>query len=260
MKNLLFQISFDGAPFHGWQLQLNAKSVQGEIMKAFYELTGEKATVTGCSRTDAGVHARAYYFNVHTDCTIPCKSFPAALGTKLPPSIAVLQCSEVGEGFNARFDCKGKEYEYLIDNAPVLSPFFADRALLYRSKLDEDALNHAASFFVGEHDFSAFCAAGSEVKTTVRRIFSASVTRKNEFVSFRVCGNGFLYNMVRIMAGTLLWVAEGKIAPEDLPRILSEGRRENAGPTLPAEGLYLDRVFYGSDFLEGQTKGTEYGF
>lgn len=248
MRNLLFKITFDGSLFHGWQIQNNLRTVQGELKNAFKELTGEDAVINGCSRTDAGVHAKEYCFNVKTESTIPCESFPMALSTKLTPEILVLSCEEVALDFNAQFNAESKEYEYIFLNSKNLSPFMYKKVCHYKYReLDEELLNRAAQSFVGEYDFSAFCASGATVQTKVRKIYSASVRRENDLVIFTVRGNGFLYNMVRIMAGTLLYVAEGKIKCDDIIEIIKSGDRKNAGITAIPDGLYLNKVFYGSE-------------
>lgn len=251
MRNLLFKISFDGSLFHGWQIQSDLRTVQGELKTAFYELTGENVVINGCSRTDAGVHAKEYCFNVKTNSTIPCDSFPVALSTKLTPEILVISCCEVAEDFNAQFNAVSKEYEYIFLNTKDLSPFMYKKVCHYKyKKLDIDILNKACQSFVGEHDFSAFCASGATVQSKVRTIYSADVRRENDLVIFRVRGNGFLYNMVRIMAGTLLYVAEGKIECEKIKEIIESGDRKNAGITAIPDGLYLNKVFYGSEYDE----------
>ncbi len=252
MRNLLFKASFDGAAFHGWQQQENAVSVQGELKKAWQRLTEETPNIIGCSRTDAGVHAKEYFFNVKTDSTIPVESFPVALmSSKLPGEISVISCSEVKEDFNARFDCLKKEYIYIFENTKVPSPFNYRRALNYKYPMDVELMNKAAQHFVGEHDFSAFCASGAEVLSKVRTIFSASVERDGDYVIFRVCGNGFLYNMVRIMAGTLLYVNNGKIKCENIPGIIKNKDRTAAGITAPPDGLYLNKVWFSGEENEG---------
>lgn len=251
MRNLFFKITFDGSQFHGWQIQNDLRTVQGELKNAFKNLTGEDVTINGCSRTDAGVHALEYCFNVKTDTTIPCGSFPVALGSFLTPEILVLSCEEVENDFNAQFDAVSKEYEYVFLNTKDLSPFMYKKVCHYKyKKLDENLLNEACQCFLGEHDFSAFCASGATVVSKVRTIYSASVRREGDMVIFKVRGNGFLYNMVRIMAGTLLYVAEGKIKKEEILKIIESGDRKNAGITAIPDGLYLNKVFYGSENYE----------
>lgn len=247
MRNLLFKIGFDGTLFHGWQMQQNARSVQGEICDAWFRLTGERPVLTGCSRTDAGVHANEFYFNVKTESTIPASNFCAALATKLTDEISLYSCKEVAPDFNARFDCIKKEYIYRFCDAAVMSPFLRNRAVHYKYGLNDALMNQAAASFAGTYDFSAFCAAGATVVSKVRTVYSASVSREGDTVTFTVCGNGFLYNMVRIMAGTLAGVSEGKIQCAEIPDIIQSKDRLRAGVTLPPQGLYLNRVFYGGE-------------
>ena len=252
MRNLLFKISFDGSSFHGWQQQENARTVQGELKEAFKRLTGENVNLVGCSRTDAGVHANEYYFNVRTESAIPCEKFPIALSSaKLTNEIAVHSCKEVGYGFNARFDCIKKEYVYIIENTEIHSPFMYKKVFNYKYHLDAELMNNASKAFIGTYDFSAFCAADAQVKTKVRTIYDAEVFRDGDLVKFRVCGNGFLYNMVRIMAGTLLNVSMGKINAEDIPLIIESKDRRRAGITAEPCGLYLNKVYYEGDVREG---------
>lgn len=254
MRNLLFKIAFDGSSFHGWQQQENARSVQDELKTAWKRLTGEAPNIIGCSRTDAGVHANEFYFNTRTESAIPTDSFPIALASaKLPGEISVYSCEEVPMDFNARFDCVRKEYEYIIENTDIPSPFLYKRALNYKYSLDEKILDDAAQNFVGTYDFSAFCASGAQVKSKVRTVYEAHVLRDGDLIKFRVCGNGFLYNMVRIMAGTLIYVANGKINAQDIPAIIESKDRTKAGITAPPDGLYLNKVFYdGGGQLEGE--------
>lgn len=248
MRNLLFKAAFDGSAFHGWQQQDNAVTVQGEIKKAWELLTGEVPNITGCSRTDAGVHAKEYYFNVKTESTIPCDKFPVALASsKLPGEIAIISCKEVDNDFNARFDCVKKEYIYIFENTKTHSPFNYRRAYNYKYKMDVNLMNEAAKHYIGEHDFSAFCASGAEVLSKVRTIFDAGVERDGDYVIFRVCGNGFLYNMVRIMAGTLLYVNNGKIKGDEIPGIIAGKDRTKAGITAVPDGLYLNRVYFSGE-------------
>ncbi|MBR0536351.1 MAG: tRNA pseudouridine(38-40) synthase TruA [Clostridia bacterium] len=248
MRNLLFKIAFEGSSFHGWQQQENAVTVQGELKEAFRRLTGEDVNIIGCSRTDAGVHAREYFFSVKTESTIPAESFPVALmSSRLPGKISVISCQEASEDFNARFDCIKKEYIYVFENTQIMSPFNFRRAFHYKYPMDVELMNEAARYFIGEYDFSAFCAAGAQVLSKVREIYSAYVERVGDMVIFHVCGNGFLYNMVRIMAGTLLYVAMGKINPSDIPSIIESKDRTRAGITLAPDGLYLNKVYFSGE-------------
>ncbi len=252
MRNLLFKIAFEGSTFHGWQQQENAVTVQGELKSAFYRLTGEDVNIIGCSRTDAGVHANVYFFNVKTNATIPVESFPVALASsKLPGEISVISCKEVADDFNARFDSVKKEYIYIFENTQIPSPFNYKRAMNYKYPMNVEDMNDAAKDFIGEYDFSAFCAAGAQVVSKVREIYDASVERHGNLVVFRVCGNGFLYNMVRIMAGTLLYVSMGKIKKNEISDIIKSQDRTRAGITAPPDGLYLNKVYFSGEENEG---------
>lgn len=244
MRNILLLLRFDGAAYHGWQVQKNGVTVQQVLQDALETVLRERPPVTGCSRTDAGVHALAYACNFRTDRTILCAGLVRALNACLPDDLAVFACREVPPDFHARYAAHEKEYVYRILNTPARDPFERGRALHVPSRLDEAVMDAAARGFLGTHDFAAFQAAGSSVKDTVRAVSAAEVRRKGGLVLFRVRADGFLYNMVRIMAGTLLYAARGKLRPEDIPAVVASRNRTAAGPTAPAHGLYLNRVFY----------------
>lgn len=242
--NYLLTLKFDGSAFHGWQRQKNAISVQECVENAVGALFGGCDFVTGCSRTDAGVHANSFCCNFHAEKAIPLPNVISGMNHFLPQEIAVTDAQIVGGGFNARFDCTSKQYIYKIYNGEVRDPFLLKKAFQYKYRLDEKMLDKEAKDFIGEHDFSSFRAVGSDVSATVRTIFDAGVYRENDCVIFKVEGNGFLYNMVRIMAGTLLYISEGKIKQGAIPGIISSCNRLNAGMTLPPDGLYLNKVNY----------------
>ena len=244
MRNLLVTMRFDGAAYHGWQVQENAVTVQQVFQNALQSLFGSRLPVTGCSRTDAGVHAEMYCCNFRTDSAISCEKIPYALNAHLPDDVGVYACREVPEDFHARYNCREKQYIYRIRNSPFRDPFLMGRALLYARELDEALLYDEAQAFLGTHDFCGFASAGGSVEDTVRTVSRVAVTREGEDVLFSVRADGFLYNMVRIMVGTLLGVAEGKIPPGSIPAILESGDRERAGVTAPPQGLYLQQVFY----------------
>ena len=244
MTNYLLTIRFDGSGYHGWQFQENAVSVQQRVMEAAARMFGESLTVNGCSRTDAGVHANRFCCNFKAPREYPCENVIAALNTYLPDDIAVLECEKVAEDFHARFSCKSKEYEYVVWNAPVRDPFLNKKAYHYKYPLDADFLNQQAKQLLGTHDFTCFMAAGSDAKTTVRTMMKADVRREGDKVIFTFGADGFLYNMVRIMTGTLLYIANGKIAPDSIPDIIASKNRLNAGITVPGDGLYLNRIYY----------------
>lgn len=244
MRNLLLTLSYMGTNYHGWQVQPNGVTVQEKLQEALRNVLQCETSVTGCSRTDSGVHAEMFCCNIKTENKIPCDKLVMALNANLPYDIAVNDCREVGESFHARYDCKGKEYVYRIWNSRVRNPFYHGRTLYYPYKLDSEKMNETAKFFLGTHDFGGFCSVGSSVKTTERTVTRAQVERDGDIVTFRVAADGFLYNMVRIMVGTLLEVSQGKIAAEDLPGIIESKNRERAGFTAAPEGLYLHRVDY----------------
>ncbi len=244
MRNLLLTLRYNGTAFHGWQIQPNAVTVQQKLCDAFKNLSGNDENIIGCSRTDAGVHANMFCCNVRTSCEVSTEKIPDALNFYLPPEIAVYECREVDYDFHARYDCKGKEYVYLIYNGKYRNPFYENKAMFYPYELNCDIMNEEAKAFIGTHDFSAFCSAGTEVQDKVREIFDCSVTRNDDLVEIRVSGNGFLYNMVRIIVGTLLDIQRGKIARGSIPEIINSLDREKAGVTAESCGLYLNKVFY----------------
>ena len=245
MRNLLLQITYDGSAYHGWQIQENARTVQAAFQEALYKVTGRQEEIKACSRTDTGVHARAFCVSLKTQSPIPPQRMVAALNHWLPEDIAVKDCRQVEDGFHARYSCKGKEYRYEIWNNPVRDPFLRGRALHYWYRLDEELLDRAAGYYIGAHDFTSFCTQDRrEAGDMTRRVTKARVQRQGDLVAFTVAADGFLYNMVRIMTGTLLWVQQGRIKPEDIPGIIAARDRAKAGPTAPACGLYLDKVFY----------------
>lgn len=252
MRNLKVFIAYNGADYHGFQRQDNAITVQEVVEKAIGKLLKtEPPAIYGCSRTDAGVHARRFCFNVHIDSAIPCEGFIKGMNTLLPDSIAVLSCEDVDEGFHARFCTKAKEYVYLINTKPIRDVFMQKLAYHYPYSLNVKKMNEAAALLIGEHDFGAFCRAEgkSRVKTTVRTIYELNVTQKNGICEIKIRGNGFLYNMVRIVAGTLIYISEGRRDIGDIAKALETGERSFAGVTLPPEGLYLNEVLYEEETL-----------
>ena len=246
MRNLKIYISYRGTAYHGWQRQDNNITVQEIVEGVMSRIMNAPVTVHGCSRTDAGVHARRFCFSTIVDNAIPCTGLVRAMNAMLPGDIAVLSCEDMPGDFHARFSAKGKEYVYVVNTAPVRDVFAGDLMLHYPYRLDEERLDRAAKLFVGTHDFAAFCKAESVKlhKTTVRTIYDYSVQRNGHTVTFTVSGDGFLHNMVRITVGTLIYINEGKRTEEDIERSLALGVREYAGITIPAHGLYLNRVFY----------------
>ena len=244
MRNLKVFIAYRGTNYHGFQGQSNAVTVQEILERCLSKVLNEPVTVTGCSRTDTGVHARQFCFNVRTNSKISCLGFTRGVNGELPDDISILSCEDADESFHARFDCVGKEYVYKLHCSESKNPFATDLMLHYRRKLNLEKVRKAASYFVGTHDFASFCADCSNVSTTVRTIYSFRIENCGDTVIMLVKGNGFLYNMIRIMVGTLLDVSEGKINADDIPSIIAAKNRLCAGRTAMAHGLYLNRVFY----------------
>ena len=249
MKNIALKLMYNGAAYHGWQVQKDLPTVAETLEKALSSVCGGRVKVTGCGRTDAGVHAERYVANFRTDSRIPCERLPLAVNTRLPEDIAVAAAFEVDEGFNAIGSCLKKEYTYRIYNSRIRDPFYVDRAYFYPKRLDEAVMDRAARAFEGKHDFRAVRSVGTETRTTVRTIYYCYVTRSADLLELKVCANGFLYNMVRAITGTALYAAEGKLTPEDIPAILESGNRTLAGPTVPPGGLYLTRLWYEDERL-----------
>ncbi len=258
MRNLLFTLRFCGVAYHGFQVQKNALTVCEVFQDGVEKLLGQRPDVKGCSRTDAGVHANHYCLSMRVgeDITAPCHGLQKGLNAVLPGDITVMDCTEVAEDFHARYNCVGKRYIYMFHNAPLRDPFLRGRAYHCDGRyiLDEKAMDIAAQHFIGRHDFSAFCASGGSVQDKHRTIFEAHVTRRGDVVNFSVTGDGFLYNMVRIMAGTLLEVGQVRRSPEDIPTIIQSQNRSESGLTLPPDGLYLDMVYYDCQRMEQDIK------
>lgn len=244
-------IAYDGTGFQGWQVQKDRPTVQKALQDALEALCGRRLPVTGCSRTDAGVHANE--FVCHTErIGIPCERLPRALGAHLPDSIAVKKAELVPESFHARYSCTGKEYLYLIDNGTYRNPFLRGHAMYYPHRIDTDALQEAAFACCGTQDFRAFMASGSKITDTVRSVTDCTLFRRGALVVLRIAADGFLYNMVRIIVGTLLDAAEKRQGAAEMRKIIASKKRENAGRTVPACGLYLNRVFYGPHGAENE--------
>lgn len=251
MRNIKMTLAFRGTAYHGWQVQRNALSVCTAFQDALEQVLGKRYDVKGCSRTDTGVHARGFVLSVlcpgEDAPSIPCEALQKAMNNALPRDMAVLDCADVPWGFHPRYDCLGKRYRYEIWNSPVKNPFLEDLAYHYRPVVDVHLADAAAKAFQGTWDFSTLCAAGGSVEEKVRTIFSCGVERQGDLVVLSVTGDGFLYNMVRILAGTVLEVCAGRLVLSKIPEILEARDRRLAGPTLPPHGLYLDRVFYPGD-------------
>ncbi len=254
--NVAFVLSYTGTNFHGWQRQKNAVTIQETVENAIFNVTGNRVHVSGCGRTDAGVHARIYVANTHLDTSVPLDRLPFALNFHLPDDVCVWKSVEVPETFDARFSCEKKEYTYNVYASAFRDPFYLNRVGYFPYPIDVDKMSEAAQYFVGTHDFSAVRTIGSHVKTTVRTVHYCEVTAKDRIISVRVCGDGFLYNMVRAITGTLLYAGMGKIKPHEISDILSGGDRGAAGPTVSPDGLFMTGLKYRDDHLGNVLLGT----
>lgn len=245
-------VRYVGTKFYGFQVQPNRRTVQGELNRATEALFGTPCFITGCSRTDSGVHAEQFCLLIEPQdeakaAPVPPENLPRAIAVHMPPDLALYAAIEAPCGFHPRHHVKEKEYRYDIWNGPTANPFYADRAWHYPRYLDDAAIaemNRAAAYLVGRRDFHAFMAKGSQIKDTTRTVFSCYCKREGELVRMYIRGDGFLYNMVRIIMGTLIDVSQKRILPENIPAILNGNRRVEAGMTAPACGLHLSRVEY----------------
>ena len=228
----------------GWQKQPNKLNIQGEIERAIEIITGEKVELIGSGRTDAGVNALCQVANFKIEKDFPIEKIPIALNSQLKKSIRIKSAEEVPERFHSRYNCKKKTYEYTINNSEYGTAIYRNMQYHYPIKLDENKMNKAVKYLIGEHDFKSFKASGTSSKSSVRTIYDAKVERKGEIITISLTGNGFLYNMVRIIAGTMVEVGEGKIEPVYVKKILEAKDRLKAGKTLPPTGLCLVNVEY----------------
>ena len=245
-RRIALRIAYDGTEYAGWQTQSNAKAVQEVVENALKKLekTENKVNLTGASRTDAGVHALGQMAHFDTDSRIPAEKYSYALNTLLPPDIRIQQSMEVSADFHARFSTAGKVYAYTIWNAPHLSPLMSRYAMHVPVPLDVPKMHRAAQEVVGKHDFSAFMASGGTSKDFVREMKQAQVSVSGSQICFMVWGTGFLYNMVRIMAGTLILIGQNKLPEDAFCRAIETGNRLDLGITAEAQGLTLMRVLY----------------
>ena len=245
MRNFLVEIAYNGARYHGYQVQKNALTITEVLQNAIEATLHKREPIVGCSRTDAGVHANSYFFNMKTELPIPMDKFVLVMNGKLPPDIVVLSCKEVPLDFHARYDCRGKEYIYRIYNCPVKDPFQSDFAMHYQRPIDEKKLDRLSQTLVGTHDFSAFCTIGrAKEGSMVRTVEYIHWYREGDVVSMKIRADGFLYNMVRIIVGTMIYINEGRIGEDRLPLILESKDRKLAGKTAPPQGLYLNHIDY----------------
>ena len=244
MRNIKITIEYDGKDFSGWQKQPNKLNIQGEIERAIEEITGEEVDLIASGRTDAGVHALAQVANFKIEKDIPIEKIPYSLNSKLKKSIRVKSAEEVDEKFHSRYTCKRKTYRYVINNSVQGTAIYRNLQYHFPEKLDEEKMNKGIKYLIGEHDFKSFKASGTSSKSSVRTIYDAKVTREGDIVTIELTGNGFLYNMVRIISGTLVDVGIEKTKPEEVKEILEAKDRLKAGKTLPPTGLYLVDVKY----------------
>ena len=244
MRKIALRIKYNGTHYHGWQRQEKDITIQQVLEEALAVTCEEDIRTVGCGRTDAGVHAWQYCVSFNSATKIPLERLPLALNARLPADIAVQAAVAAPDGFNAISSCVKKEYTYQILNTRIRDPFWAPVSYFYPQRLDHDRMAQAAAAFVGTHDFAAVRSVGSQTKTTVRTVHYFNVERDGDILRLKVCADGFLYNMARAMVGTLLYVSEGKIAPEDMPGLLKTGDRRLTGPTAPPQGLAMSRVWY----------------
>ena len=244
MRNLKLTLSYDGTEFHGWQIQPQLPTVQGELQETLRKLFNHDVQVTGSGRTDAGVHAHGQVASVETMRKIDPDAVLRGANALLPPAIRVLAVEEVSPEFHARRSARSKTYEYRIWRNPIVSPFHSRYVYAFRYPLDEKAIDRGTTCFLGTHDFTSFCATATEVEDRTRTIYQASWTRSEPEWVFRIRGNGFLQYMVRTIAGTLIEIGQGRLDAEQIPRIFEVRDRRLAGPSLPAHGLHLISVEY----------------
>lgn len=242
--NIKLYLQFDGTSYHGWQIQSNAPTVQQALSDAVFAVTKERLLPCGCGRTDAGVHASGYVCSFSTQSRIPPERIPYALNANLPYDIVCTGAEYTDESFSASRSALAKTYRYTIDNGEFPDVFSLRYAWHYKHPLNIDAMMKAADAFIGTHDFIGFAASGFSVKTTVRTIHKIEINKSGNIITVDVTGNGFLYNMVRIIAGTLVYAGCGRINPDEMTDIINSRCRDRAGITAPAKGLCLREVFY----------------
>lgn len=244
MRNIALRLKYDGSRYHGWQVQKNDITVCQTMEEALEKVCGHPVKLVGCGRTDAGVHALRYCANFKSDCRIPLDRLPLAINSRLPGDIAVVAAAEAPEDFNAIGSCIKKEYIYKIHNSNIRDPFLEKRVCFYPQHLDMELMQAAAKAFEGTHDFKAVRSEGTQTKTTVRTVYWCRAEKEGDIITVSICANGFLYNMCRAMVGTMVYASYGKLLPEEIPLLLEKGDRRLTGPTMPPQGLYLNRVWY----------------
>ena len=244
MRNIKLTIEYDGKEYNGWQKQPNKLNIQGEIERAIQNITGKQVELIGSGRTDAGVHAFGQVANFKIDSDFPIEKMAIAINSQLKKSIRIKKTEEVSPEFHSRYNCHSKSYQYVIDNSEQGSAIYRYLSYHVLQELDVEKMQKAVTYFVGEHDFSSFKSSGTSSKSSVRIIYDANVEKDGERVKISLTGNGFLYNMVRIISGTLVEVGLNNIEPEDIPKIIEAKNRQMAGKTLPPQGLFLMEVEY----------------
>lgn len=244
MRNIKLTIEYDGSNYVGWQKQVNGNGIQSEIEQAIFLTTGEKVNLIGSGRTDSGVHAKGQVANFYTKSRIPGNRFKYALNIKLPSDIVILESEETNYDFHSRYDAKAKIYSYLIYNNPIRSSLYRNFAYHVSYELEYEKMYEGTKYFLGTHDFSSFAGSKNVIEDTCRTINNIALEKSGDFIKFKIEGNGFLYNMVRIIVGTLVDIGRNKIRAEDIPNIINLKNRKFAGPTAPPEGLYLEKVYY----------------
>lgn len=244
MKNLLFCLSFNGTNYHGWQVQKNAITIQQRVQDAIEKLFGKRLDIHGCSRTDSGVHANHYYFHMHTDTQLPCNQIQRALNHYLPNDIVITGITSVPLDFHARYCAAEKEYLYKIWTAPYAHPFMQNLIWHYSYPLCLKTMKAAIPFFLGTHNFTSFTTYSCDISDKQRTITHMDISSKGFETDIKIRANGFLYHMVRIIVGTFIFISEGKIQYDEIPKIFEAKNRNLAGKTAPSCGLYLNHVIY----------------
>jgi tRNA pseudouridine38-40 synthase len=260
MRNIKITIEYDGTRYYGWQKQPNVITIQEEIEKALERITGEEIKITGAGRTDRGVHAKGQVANFYTESKIPGERFKFALNSVLPEDITIIDSIDVSNNFNARYDAKGKEYRYIVYNSKIRSSLLRNYAYHVSYNINIEKIIEASKYFIGTHDFKGFMSSGSSVKDTIRTIYSFDINSIGPKIEFAFVGNGFLYNMVRIIVGTLIEVGSNNIRVNDIPEIIASKDRNKAGHTALPQGLYLEKVFYSKTELIRSVKNMKMKF
>lgn len=256
MRRIKLVVAYDGTNYRGWQIQKNGETIESMLNRALRELTGEEIRVMGASRTDSGVHAMGNVAVFDTEARMAGDKFVYALNQRLPEDIRVQDSREVPMDFHPRYQETVKTYEYRILNRQFPLPACRLNTYFTYAALDVDRMRRAAACLVGEHDFKSFCSAGAQVRTTVRTVYDLQVRKSGDLITIRITGNGFLYNMVRIIAGTLMKVGSGEWEPEYMEEILDARDRRAAGPTAPARGLTLMEILFKGDSRPAGLSGS----